>query len=66
MEKFIQERLQIFLNKMAGFATSENEFNLGKWGHFFAFDVIGELVCPRVCSKVICQMRLMGFLCSGI
>lgn len=44
MEGFVQERLKIFLNKMAGFANSRNEFDLGKWCHFFAFDVIGEIV----------------------
>ncbi len=44
MEHFIQERLQIFLTKMSDYATSGAELNLGKWCHFFAFDVIGELV----------------------
>ncbi|EXJ68442.1 uncharacterized protein A1O5_08234 [Cladophialophora psammophila CBS 110553] len=43
MEKFVQERLQIFMSKMSGFAASGAEINLGKWCHFFAFDVIGEL-----------------------
>ncbi|KAH0828216.1 Benzoate 4-monooxygenase [Fonsecaea pedrosoi] len=43
MEKFVQERLQIFMSKMSAFAKSGAEINLGKWCHFFAFDVIGEL-----------------------
>jgi hypothetical protein len=43
MEGFVQERLRIFLDKMAGFAAGK-EIDLGKWCHFFAFDVIGELV----------------------
>ncbi|OAP56096.1 hypothetical protein AYL99_09275 [Fonsecaea erecta] len=43
MEKFVQERLQIFMGKMSAFAASGGEINLGKWCHFFAFDVIGEL-----------------------
>ncbi|KAF2099235.1 cytochrome P450 [Rhizodiscina lignyota] len=43
MEEFVQARLQILLSKMAGFAASGEETNLGKWCHFFAFDVIGEL-----------------------
>jgi hypothetical protein len=44
MEGFVQERLKIFLDKMSGFATTGVEIDLGKWCHFFAFDVIGELV----------------------
>jgi cytochrome P450 len=44
MEGFVQEKLKIFLDKMNGFAAGRNEVNLGKWCHFFAFDVIGELV----------------------
>ncbi|KIW34719.1 uncharacterized protein PV07_01477 [Cladophialophora immunda] len=43
MEKFVQERLQIFMGKMSTFAASGTQINLGKWCHFFAFDVIGEL-----------------------
>ncbi|EXJ59754.1 hypothetical protein A1O7_03901 [Cladophialophora yegresii CBS 114405] len=43
MEKYVQERVQIFMRKMSEFAASGTEINLGKWCHFFAFDVIGEL-----------------------
>jgi benzoate 4-monooxygenase len=44
MESFVQERLQIFMHKFSEFAKTSTEVNLGKWCHFFAFDVIGELV----------------------
>ena len=44
MESFVQERLQIFMRKFSEFARTNTEVNLGKWCHFFAFDVIGELV----------------------
>jgi hypothetical protein len=53
MEKFVQERLRLFMGKMAAFSSTGEQLNLGKWCHFFAFDVIGELVslafpyCPR-------------------
>ncbi|KAJ9499212.1 hypothetical protein H2202_005369 [Exophiala xenobiotica] len=43
MESFVQERLQIFMHKFSEFAKTSSEVNLGKWCHFFAFDVIGEL-----------------------
>ncbi|OAA63408.1 Cytochrome P450 [Niveomyces insectorum RCEF 264] len=43
MEKYVQERLQLFMRKMSFFSTSGEVFNLAKWCHFFAFDVIGEL-----------------------
>lgn len=48
MEKFVQERLQLFMRKMREFSRTGEHFNLSKWCHFFAFDVIGELVrsCP--------------------
>jgi cytochrome P450 len=44
METYVQERLQILLAKMAEYMRSKEEIDLGKWCHFFAFDVIGELV----------------------
>lgn len=43
MEKFVQERLQLFMDKMRQFSRTGEQINLGKWCHFFAFDVIGEL-----------------------
>jgi hypothetical protein len=44
MESFIQERLQILLNKMSLFSSTLETLDLGRWCHYFAFDVIGELV----------------------
>lgn len=44
MESFVQERLQILLSKMSSFSSTRETFDLGKWCHYFAFDVIGELV----------------------
>lgn len=44
MEKFVQERVRLFMGKMATFSSTGERLNLGKWCHFFAFDVIGELV----------------------
>jgi cytochrome P450 len=45
MEKYVQDRLKVFIDKMSGFAASGHVVDLSKWAHFFAFDVIGELVC---------------------
>jgi hypothetical protein len=44
MEKYVQDRLRVFMDKMSGFAASRQVVDLSKWAHFFAFDVIGELV----------------------
>lgn len=46
MEKFVQERVRLFMGKMAAFSSRGEQLNLGKWCHFFAFDAIGELVSP--------------------
>lgn len=54
MEKFVQERLQLFINKMREFSRTGEQINLGKWCHFFAFDVIGELVCDRSPGLLLC------------
>ncbi|RFU28115.1 hypothetical protein B7463_g8227, partial [Scytalidium lignicola] len=43
MEKYVQDRLAVFMDKMSGFASNGQIVNLSKWSHFFAFDVIGEL-----------------------
>jgi hypothetical protein len=56
MEKFVQERVQLFMNKMRDFSLTGEQINLGKWCHFFAFDVIGELVRPPGCLIIVDTM----------
>lgn len=53
MERFVQERVQLFMDNMREFSRTGEQINLGKWCHFFAFDVIGELVRPaaKCCAK---------------
>lgn len=52
MERFVQERLQLFMKKMREFSRTGEQINLGKWCHFFAFDVIGELVRSPRCQCI--------------
>lgn len=56
METYVQARIQIFLRKFATFAGLDAEVNLSKWCHFFAFDVIGELVSLN--PECRCTFRL--------
>lgn len=51
MEKFVQERVELFMEKMRAFSRTDEKFNLSKWCHFFAFDVIGELVCLSIITS---------------
>lgn len=60
MEKYVQERMRLFMNKMAAFSSTAEQLNLGKWCHFFAFDVIGELVSPT--SFIACDVDLEPWL----
>lgn len=52
MEEFVQARLKVLLSKMADHVASGKETDLSKWCHFFAFDVIGELVR---CIHILCS-----------
>jgi hypothetical protein len=61
MEKFVQERVQLFMNKMREFSRTGEEINLGKWCHFFAFDVIGELVRHDCLDILICSREYTDF-----
>lgn len=44
MEQYVQDRLLVFVKKMTKYASKGEIVDLSKWSHFFAFDVIGELV----------------------
>lgn len=65
MEKFVQERLQLFMDKMRQFSRTGEQINLGKWCHFFAFDVIGELVRGRLPDILLCTETLLTLACAG-
>ena len=45
---FIDDTIEIFMEKMNGFATSTaGKVDLGDWLHYFAFDVLGEVAFSR-------------------
>ena len=51
LSPFIDESIEMFMNKLDGFASRERggngQVDLGAWLHYFAFDVLGEVAFGR-------------------
>lgn len=45
MEPFIDDRIQILIDRLDTAAEKEEEIDLKKWTVFFVMDVLGELAC---------------------
>jgi hypothetical protein len=47
LSPFIDDTIDFFMGKMAGFADGDGKVDLGAWLHYFAFDVLGEVAFGR-------------------